>query len=220
MYTYRDFNWNYSVYDVYYLDDVRSPKSYAIQSQYSASENILKLCEIFQDFIIPEKDIKLFFDKIFNVLTAEGKGLDIIGEWVGASRIFYDEDLKESIVLGDEDYRLLILYKALVNISSADAATLNNLLTSLVQTGIGNLGQVAYVLEVAPMVIRWVFESNMSPIQLSIFKQVGTLAKGAGVGWEILPVDPEKVFGFVGSGMQPFNQAPFISDNGLITGVS
>ena len=120
------------------------------------------------------------------------------------------------ITLDDELFRLLLLYKALANISASDAATQNKLLSVLIDTGIGGFGGVAYVLEVGAMVIRWVFEDAITPLQLAVFQVVGTLARGAGVGWELYALSPGQVFGFVGSGMQPFNQAPFAGDKSLI----
>jgi hypothetical protein len=121
------------------------------------------------------------------------------------------------ITLDDELFRLLLLYKALANISASDAATQNKLLSVLIDTGIGGFGNVAYVLEIDTMVIRWVFEDFMTPLQLAVFRVAGTLARGAGVGWELYAVNPENVFGFAGSDMRPFNQAPFASDNALTT---
>ena len=121
------------------------------------------------------------------------------------------------ITLDDELFRLLLLYKALANISASDAATQNKLLSVLIDTGIGGFGDVAYVLEIDTMVIRWVFEDVMTPLQRAVFQVAGTLTRGAGVGWELYSVNPGQVFGFDGSGMQPFNQAPFGGDNSLTT---
>ncbi len=66
------------------------------------------------------------------------------------------------------------------------------------------------------MVIRWVFEDFLDAVQSAVFKAAGTLARGAGVGWELYAVGPDKVFGFDGSAMHPFNQAPFAPDASLI----
>jgi hypothetical protein len=143
------------------------------------------------------------------------------------------------ITLDDELYRLLLLYKALANISASDAATQNKLLSVLMDavglcpartggygggnppgtgigTGVGAFSDAAYVLEIDTMAIRWVFESFLTPLQLAVFKVAGTLARGAGVGWELYAVNPSQTFGFDGSGMQPFNQAPFAGDKSLI----
>ena len=220
-------------------------------------------------------DVELFFRKTFDIYTAEGAGLYNWGVILGMGRTiegpyqgpcfgFTGSGLQPfdrypfipdsgappavaMITLDDDLYRLLLLYKALANISASDAATQNKLLSVLIDSGVGDdlfplLGgtdvsgqspstrlrrskrltaqtaspKVAYVLEIDTMVIRWVFEDSMTTLQLAVFKAAGTLARGAGVGWELYAVNPAKVFGFKGSGMQPFNQAPIASDTSLI----
>ena len=241
MYTWR--NWR-DVKAVRELENIREATSYAIQSQYAASEKILALAAGFQERICPEMDVELFYRKMFDIYTAEGFGLDnwgvILGmgrtiegpyqgpcfgfDWSGLQPFDQYPFIPDSgappavtmISLEDELYRLLLLYKALANISASDAATQNKLLSVLTASGIGNLPRAAYVLEVDTMVIRWVFEDSMTTLPLAVFKAAGTLARGAGVGWELYAVNPEKVFGFEGSGMQPINQAPFAPDKALI----
>jgi len=195
-------------------DNIRSLKSRAIQSQYSASPKMLSLMAGFQAQLEPTVDIDLFYEKIFNIHTAEGQGLDNWGRILAIGRTI--EDGEATITLSDDYYRLLLLYKALANISRSDADTLNSLLAELVGTGIAGFPKASYVLEVDTMVIRWVFEDFLDPIQLAVFKAAGTLARGAGVGWELYAINPDKVFGFDGSLMHPFNQAPFAPDNALI----
>lgn len=199
------------------LYNVREVASYAIQSQYSASPRMLALMASFQDRLDPTDDINLFYDRIFNIYTAIGVGLDNWGRILGIGRTIEDPDTGASITLDDGYFRLLLLYKALANISSADAATLNLLLDQLVNTGIANFPPAAYVLEVDTMVIRWVFEDYLDDVQIAVFKVAGTLAKGAGVGWELYAINPRQVFGFDGGDWQPFNQAPFAPDNALVS---
>jgi hypothetical protein len=248
MYTWR--NWR-DVKAVRELENIREATSYAIQSQYAASEKILALAAGFQDRIDPEVDVELFYRKMFDIYTAEGMGLDnwgvilqigrtIPGPYMGDCFGFDGSGLAPfdqlpfvpdsgsgaavtMITLDDELYRLLLLYKALANISASDAATQNKLLSVLIDTGIGGFGNAhggrvpAYVLEIDTMVIRWVFEDFMTPLQLAVFRVAGTLARGAGVGWELYAINPGRVFGFDGSGMQPFSQAPFAGDKSLLT---
>ena len=241
MYTWR--NWR-DVKDVRELENTREFTSYAIQSQYSASKKILALAAGFQERIDPHVDVDLFYRKMMDIYTAEGFGLDnwgvilqigrtIPGPYMGdcfgfdGSKLYPFDQLPfvpdsgsgaavTMITLDDELFRLLLLYKALANISASDAATQNKLLSVLIDTGIGGFGNVAYVLEVDTMMIRWVFEDYMTPLQLAVFRVAGTLARGAGVGWELYAINPGQVFGFDGSGMQPFNQAPFAGDKSLI----
>ncbi len=197
------------------LHDVRDLKSRAIQSQYSASPTILSLAAGFQKHLEQTADRDSFYEKFFDIYSAEGPGLDNWGRILAQPRTI--EDGEASITLTDEYYRLLLLYKALANISSSDAATLNQLLANLVATGIAGFPRACYVLEVDTMVIRWVFEDFLNELQLAVFKAAGTLARWAGVGWELYAVNPEQVFGFDGGLMHPFNQRPFAPDKAMIS---
>lgn len=199
-----------------------------IQSQYSASPIIKSLVLQFDYNIDPSSDIALFYNKIFDVDTAEGIGLDIWGRIVGIGRAiaiesedylgFYGSQLQpynqapfwhgkpvsDVYELTDDAYRQLIMWKAMANISTADAATLNKLTQLLMGES------TAYILETGIMAIRLVVESSLEPYQRAIFRQYGLFAKGAGVLFEWLEV-PHPCFGFAGSGLQPFNQAPFFA---------
>jgi hypothetical protein len=167
-----------------------------------------------QDLLDPTPDVDLFHGRMFDVLTAEGAGLDAWGRIVSIGRTIILDD-GSALTLGDDSYRLLILYKALANISASSPASLNRLLGELCSTGVGGLPSRAYVLETGPMVIRWVFESPLGPEQLAVFNAAGTLARGGGVGWELYALDPGATFGFDGQLLQPFNQAPFAADDAM-----
>jgi hypothetical protein len=194
--------------------NLRGKRSQAIQSQYSASPKLLGLAKAFQLHLDLSPDVDLFYKKMFDIYTAEGEGLDNWGRILNIGRIISDENV--ILTLSDDMYRLLLLYKALANISASSPDSLNVLLDALCKTEAANLPKSAYVLEVGPMVIRWVFEAYLNEEQLAVFKAAGTLARGAGVGWELYAITPYEVFGFDGSGLQPFNQAPFAPDNALI----
>lgn len=197
------------------LHDGREMTSHAIQSQYSASKKILALAAAFNTRLDPRADMDAFYTDIMDIYTASGWGLDNWGRILAMPRTIDDADTGAALTLEDEYYRLLLLYKALANISASDVATLNSLLHELVSSGIGDFPTAAYVLEVDTMVIRWVFEGFLNDTQLAVFKAAGTLARGAGVGWELYAVNPDQVFGFDQSEMHPFNQAPFAPDNAL-----
>jgi hypothetical protein len=192
------------------LDNIRSRKSYAIQSQYAASRRIAALCAGYQRRIDPHRDVDLFYANVFDIMTAAGWGLDNWGRILGIGRNIPTLDKTGVITLADENYRLLLLYKAMANISPSTAKGQNDLLAFLVNTGVAAFPK-AYVLHTDTMVIRWVFEDYLDDTQLAIFAAAGTLARGAGVGWELYAINP-KVFGFT-DGWQPFNQAPFAPDN-------
>lgn len=221
MYTWRNFRTTPHVRE---LEDSRDFTGYAIQSQYSASTRILALAAGYQKRIDPHTDVDLLYTSMIDIYTATGVGLDNWGVILQIGRVIPGPYMEESfgfdrsmlhpfnqlpfvpdnaggepgafITLDDEMFRLLLLYKALANISASDAATQNKLLSVLVDTGIGGFSGAAYVLEIGPMVIRWVFEDTLSPQQLAVFKAAGTLARGAGVGWELYTLNSSRTFGF------------------------
>lgn len=177
-----------------------SLRSAAIQSQYSASPHLLALCSGFQEQLDASPQIDLIFDDIINIKTASGVSLDLWGRILAIPRTLNTPTAQ--LTWPDETYRFLLLYKALANISSADAETQNRLLTELFE-------QNVYVLDNQNMTIRVVFEFFPTQEQAAILNNYGLLSRGAGVGWEFYQIIPEETFGFDGSGLQPFNQAPF-----------
>ena len=198
----------------------------SIQSQYAASRAIRALVDGMNLRIDPAADIDLFYEKFFNIYTAEGAGLDNWGVILGAGRLlavpggdffgfsgsglspfdnapFYYHGVTDNYYLTDEAYRRLLLFKALANISAADAATLNKLLAKVFD------GRAAYVLEAAPMEIRFNFEFYLTPHERALMRLEYIPPHPGGVGYYWLEADPAQTFGFAGSGLQPFDQGTF-----------
>ena len=109
--------------------------------------------------------------------------------------------------LTDEQFVVLILLKALSNISRADSPAINTLLLNLA-AGRGR----AYVNDLGNMEIRYMFEFALEPFEVYIITQSGIFLRPAGVGGWMMNT-PLPVFGFQGmtDGAAPFGQAPFIS---------
>ena len=199
-----------------------------IQSQYAASPRLLALLVAKAALADPGKDLMRWYMGIFNPKTAQSVGLDIWGRIVGVPRTIDVEDKRwfgfkqgrlepfdqgvfwkgekayTAYDMDDEAYRTLIFWKAAANIASAEAPALNLLLQRLFPD------KTCYVIELAPMHIRVVTRVGLSPIHEAIFRKYGLMAKGAGVGVSWLDV-PGDVLGFAGTGLAPFNQAPFFS---------
>lgn len=198
-----------------------------ILSQYSTSPHILELSQKFTLRIDPAPDIDVFFEKIFDIETAVGWGLDNWGRILGVPRgvqlatvdwfgfygsqlepwnnapFFNDQLATNNFLLTDEAYRQLLMYKAGANIGSADAATINRLLSQIFPT-------FDHVVDNGDMSIRAVFNDYLQPVEVGILNTYGALNKGAGVQWVYLSVNPDEVFGFDNSGYQPFDQGVFI----------
>lgn len=198
-----------------------------IQSQYSDSPIIRAIAESARLRLAPDADIELFYKMIFDIETAQGKGLDIWGRILGIGRQmeietspnsfgfeesgyepfdtapFYAGEATTALYsLADEPYRTLLLWKALANIATADAATLNHLLSRLFP------GKEIVVREAGIMAIELYIYFPLEPWQRAILKGYGLMGKGAGVELKWTEI-PYPVFGFNEAGYEPFNTAPF-----------
>lgn len=177
-----------------------------IISQYGNSAAITQLIQNMNAYIDPRADIDNFFDVVWNVETAEGFGLDIWGRIVGlpTGRYIYTAPVT---ILDDTQFRLLILLKALSNISITTSPTFNQLLNNLF-AGRGR----CYVSDQGSMQMRYTFEFPLLPYEIQIMAQADIFLRPAGVQVGILVISLP-VFGFSEAGTvtaAPFGQAPFV----------
>ncbi|MCH7381597.1 MULTISPECIES: DUF2612 domain-containing protein [Acinetobacter] len=172
-----------------------------IISQYANSPSINQLIESMNEYIDPRTNMENFYDFVWDLNTAQGFGLDIWGKIVGVSRSlrvtdpedyfgfkdseyqpfdqapFYDETIPIGTVyiLDDVQYRILIITKALANISATNAQALNLLLRQLFNN------RRCYVEEVGGMQVNYVFEFALTNLEYAILAQSGVIQKPAGV---------------------------------------
>jgi len=57
-----------------------------VLSQYANSPRVCSLIDKFNSYVDPDADVELFFDTVWNVDTATGYGLDVLGRRVGITR--------------------------------------------------------------------------------------------------------------------------------------
>lgn len=200
-----------------------------IQSQYGDSPHIKGVIRGYYDYISPQKDIELIYDKMINIYTAEGYGLDVWGRIVGISREYvavdeqynylgfdnrpYNMDRIETfnnapfykivngkIKLEDNAYRTYILIKALINISNVSLNSLNYIFSQLFRdTDIK-------VLHSNTMTLRLLVIGAMSQAQIGAIKNIEWLPAGVGLQFYHI-ITP--TFGFRGSGLETFNNGTF-----------
>lgn len=203
--------------DVRECDDVREELQPYILTQYSGSPTIVQLLSDFRDNIDPQADINLFIEKVMNIDTAEGIGLDILGKIIGMARVVRYGG--ETITLTDNLYRRLLMYKAFANISDSTMATMNKMLYLLFGENLmfaKNLiveaqnGDEYY--NSFPMHVRFTALRDLTEEEKLLFALGATLNLSAGVGWSLV-VNQSKVFGFKNSGLMPFNCGVFTSYN-------
>lgn len=177
-------------------------------SQYAGSSILLTLIDNFFQYIDQTENMDDFFDDIWNIVTAQGYGLDVWGRIVGVSRIleiptgsffgfeeaagantkgfnqapFYaGTAFTTNYSLSDSDYRTLILAKAFANLSDGSIPSLNQLLLNLFPTE-GN----AYVTDGENMTMAYTFDFTLTAVQLAIVTSSGVLPKPTGVSATIV----------------------------------
>lgn len=175
-------------------------------SQYANSPIMLALIESTNDAIDPAPLFDMFYTLIWNIETAQGYGLDVLGRIVGIGRvlqvatggylgfkeatdaqtfghgIFYSgTNLTSNFALSDTAYRRLILAKAYANISDGSIPSINQLLITLFP-GYGNV----YVADNLDMSVTFTFATPLSPVDAAIINQVGSFIKPAGVSFSVV----------------------------------
>ncbi len=201
-----------------------------ILSQYANSPTLLSWITSINSALDPTEIINSFYLNVWNINTANGYGLDVWGRIVGVDRTviiaggenfgfseassapfntasFYSgEPATDSYALSDTAFRLLILAKALSNISNSSSFTYNKILMQLFPSR-GN----AYIQQVYTMQSILVFEFDLEPFEISVLQQSGALSPPTGVQFSIMSIDIESTFGFAqaGSSAAPFNCGTF-----------
>lgn len=207
-----------------------------IISQFANSPTLVQLVQNMNSYIDPKVNFDAFVDFVWNVDTAQGFGLDVWGKIVGVSRLLQipgadpivgfdnastpkdwfpmsvgrfarEGEATIAYVLPDDGYRVLILTKALANISATTAPALNQLLRNLFP-GRGR----CYVRDLGNMAMQFVFNFALTVVETAILTQSGALPHPAGVLYSVIIVRPA-LFGFRGQGssVRPFNFGVFNS---------
>lgn len=178
-----------------------------VLSQYANSPRMTALLGLFFEWLDQTQNFDLFYDKIWNVLTAEGYGLDVWGRIVAINRVirlgtgpkyfgfeeglpdyepfnsapFYSgQKVTDNFTLSDDGFRVLILAKAFANICDGSTYAINKLLNML----FGNSGR-CYVIDNLDMSMTYRFEFKLSPFQRAILEQSGVMPKPTGVSYTI-----------------------------------
>ena len=207
--------------------------------QYAASPIIQEILEDSRQYFNVDWQEELF-GKVWNVDTAQGFGLDIWGRIVVISRelrvpqggyfgyntapsqswntfnngTFYaGGGVTDVYRLTDQAYRVLILSKALSNISATDGKSLNLVINELFK----DRGR-AYVNDLGSMSMRITFEFALEPWEKSVLAAPNVLPRPAGVKLQIVELPLPNVFGFAeqGPGVAGFNYGTFLNDGNVI----
>lgn len=180
-----------------------------IISQYGNSPILTTIISNFFQYVDQTQNLDSFYDLIWNVLTAQGYGLDVWGRIVGVSRTFQSPStarnlgfeeattanadpwnvspwyngptLQNTFTLADTAFRLLILAKAAFNITDGSIPSINQLLLSLFP----NRGN-CYVTDDGNMTMTYKFNFVLSLQEVGMLIQSGVLPKPTGVSATIV----------------------------------
>lgn len=203
-----------------------------VQKQYANSPVLMALLQLMDQWIDPDAIKADFLDKVWNIDTAAGFGLDIWGRILGQSRYllkdttqsnrfgffgtgllpfnqapFYSAvyDAHRPAAMSDRDYRQILLLKAASNIARSDVRSIN----ALLRAAFSSKGSVYVRLYAdAPMVATYVFGFAPSYLDNAILA-AGLFPVPAGVLLDVEYQAASSTFGFNGTGLQPFNQGTF-----------
>lgn len=201
-------------------------------SQYANSPVIISIIETMNEAIDPNYTIDNFYNILWNLRTATGWGLDIWGRIVGVSRNvqmpapdqttlgfkttpqdshftpfnnapFSGAGSKfQTYRLPDDLYKQLIIVKAASNILYATAPNINKYMKSI-------FNGRAYYQITGHMTAKYVFEFELTAFQRLIAYTLKLLPEPCGVLVSYQSISIGEVFGFDGTGYQPFDQGVF-----------
>lgn len=184
-------------------DDYRPIWPQTVISQYANSPRLLQMIASFSDAIDAKGLTDAFYNSIWNIDTASGYGLDVWGRIVGVRRTLYipggstgtlgwgnavgyfgwdqapwnsNNNLTPNYSLTDQDYRKLILVKALSNISDRSIQSMNSALM-IMFAGQGN----AYISDDGSMTGRIILKFQPTQVDLAILQQSGAFSNPSGV---------------------------------------
>ena len=209
------------------MKDIKS----TIMSQYANSPRLLHIIESVWECIDPFKFTDDYYRLVMDLTTANSYGLDnwgrIVdigrtanladpeGEYFGFEEGFYPFNERpfsgagsgyDTWQLADHAYRELILLKAMANIVYASVLSINALLRAMFE------GRTSYCLIAGHMDMRYIFEFDLAPFERHLVYNTDILPRPCGVLVSIIiNADTGSIFGFDGSGLQPFNQGVFFN---------
>ena len=209
-----------------------------ILSQYANSPTICSLIATFNDAVDPKADLDRVFSYIWDVDTAQGFGLDILGKLVNISRLLtinstplyfgFGEAATSSSTDNPQPFGQGVFYSGAQATSTVELADdayrqliIAKAMANITDCTIPNINKilrwlfsssgVAYVVDAGGMQLRYTFLFDLTQIQLAIVTCGKVLPRPTGVQATALILNPVTTFGFGEAGAQPFGQGVFFN---------
>ena len=108
----------------------------------------------------------------FNMDSAVGEALDVLGKYLGVSRWYYDDEGNQ-IKLTDEEFRILIKFKAISNTSNASHYEIDQALYDFFGTQVraesnGNMQMAIFIPSIASRVVVAAIKQRALPTPLGV----------------------------------------------------
>jgi hypothetical protein len=171
-----------------------------IASQYQNSPTLLSLIESMRQNLLLDDTFEKFYEYVWDIDTAQGFGLDILGRVLNIPRQFnvpaiFPFDAPSGLLsLNDDQYRIVLRAKAATNISVASIPAINAVLRTLF-AGRGN----AYVVNVGNMHMSYSLLFAVTGVEFGIMQQQEALPAPAAVQIDGIQ-SVQNYFGFAEAG--------------------
>ena len=142
-----------------------------------------------------------WIENVLNIATANDYGLAVWGNLLQTPRTWKINGVNETLTT--QQYRTLLIARLRLLSIRGTVEEINKILQFLFR----NYGK-AWVVDNYDMTITYRFNFTLTDLQIEILKNLTLLPRPAGVLMNVIAVG-NNVFGFNGSGCQPFDQAPF-----------
>lgn len=183
-----------------------------VVSQYANSPTLMQMIDSLHQQIDPNPLFATFFDYVWNIETAQGFGLDILGRIINLPRqltvvsIYPFTSPAGTFAMNDAQYRRALFVKAWSNIANSSAFDINFGLRTL-----GNSRGNAFVRKLSTMFIQYTFYFPLEAYEFALINSDNTVMRPAGVGFDIsFTINP--YFGFSeAESWDTFDRAVFAS---------
>ena len=194
------------------IQDIFKYEAYLIQNIIWQYENAPVLKSIIsQKNEWYNENLNKFWDKILsdflNIHTATDWGLNLWGQILQEKRIYNVNG--QQISLSTELYRRLILGKLQLIKSNGTVPEINKYINFIFSPYTTETAFAGFVQDLRDMSITYVFNFEPTDEELALINSRTFLPTPAGVEDKIYLMPESSIFGFDGTGFQPWNQAPF-----------
>lgn len=170
--------------------------------QYKGKDNAYATIQALATMVVMNQ-LPLSIENAFEIDTAVGVQLDVVGKYAGISR--YQNDFTGPVTLTDADFRLLIKIKIIQNNAGSSLSDIQTLLEFFFSGAL-------MVYDYKSMRLSYTFDSGAASTSLAeVFVNAGLLPKPMGVQLSVLisVPDPSILFGFRTYYAPAFNATPF-----------